>query len=334
MTREIAAKTIFTIIYIGAVEGSDRWLRPDQITRMNDVQARLTNDESRLKWAKDSVARGNNATIPDRWYAANTRESIRDETMRNGLILLGAMIERPNIPTTSSKPRYALAKDFAELLEQLRRDDSNRDQLVRKWQEAHLSSTALSRVTILRQGKAKAGESDRVKVTFPNEETRLMNPGPSTIITKAVIEEFAPRFLKEPAIVFLSESGDKVVSRDEELISSLGLEIDAGKNLPDVILVDISTESSRLVFVEVVATDGPVSESRKSALEAIATKAGFPAEAIFYITAFDDRASSAFRKLAGEIAWGSFVWFSSEPDCILVYRECKSTDLTDSLRYS
>ena len=39
VTREIAAKTVFTMLYVGAVDGAGRWLRPDQVTRMTDVQA-------------------------------------------------------------------------------------------------------------------------------------------------------------------------------------------------------------------------------------------------------------------------------------------------------
>jgi hypothetical protein len=39
LTREIAAKTIFVMVYVGAVEGTDRWLRPDQVTKMTDTQA-------------------------------------------------------------------------------------------------------------------------------------------------------------------------------------------------------------------------------------------------------------------------------------------------------
>ena len=31
--REMAAKTVFVMLYIGAVEGAGCWLRPDQVTR-------------------------------------------------------------------------------------------------------------------------------------------------------------------------------------------------------------------------------------------------------------------------------------------------------------
>ncbi len=112
-------------------------------------------------------------------------------------------------------------------------------------------------------------------VTFPNGETRRMKPGPSSVITKAVIEDFAPRFLQRPAVVFVSESGNKVVARDDELARSIGLQIRADKDLPDTILVDLGPEHPLLVFVEAVATDGPINERRKLALQKLAKDAGF-----------------------------------------------------------
>ena len=35
----MAAKTIFVMLYTGAVTDRDRWIRPDQVTRMTDDQA-------------------------------------------------------------------------------------------------------------------------------------------------------------------------------------------------------------------------------------------------------------------------------------------------------
>ena len=36
-------------------------------------------------------------TIPGRWYADNTREPIRDETIRFGLISVGAVLEQEGL---------------------------------------------------------------------------------------------------------------------------------------------------------------------------------------------------------------------------------------------
>ena len=228
VTREIAAKTIFVMLYVGAVGGTDRWLRPDQVTRMTDVQA------------------------------------------------------------------------------------------------AHLSSSALARVEILRRG-AVAREG-RVLVTFPSGETRDMEPGPSSVISKAVVEEFALRFLDQPGVIWLSESRNQVVARDDGLAEAIGLRIESDRNLPDAILIDLGPVDPVLVFVEVVATSGPISEVRKSALLAIATEAGFGETQVAFVTAYSDRDDPAFKRSVSELAWRSFAWFVSEPEHIIALHRAQNAD--------
>ena len=75
----------------------------------------------------------------------------------------------------------------------------------------------------------------------------------------------------------------------------------------------------KLVFVEVVATDGAVTVQRKAALAQVASDAGFRPENVYFVTAFADRSASAFRKLVSEIAWGTFAWFMSEPEKLLAF---------------
>ena len=106
VTREIAARTVFVMLYIGAVEGVERWLRPDQVTRMTDAQAALVEDASREAWLEESI-RPAAGHIEGRWYAANTREPIRDETLREGLVRLGAVKEH-----SRHDPRKARGRDW------------------------------------------------------------------------------------------------------------------------------------------------------------------------------------------------------------------------------
>ena len=119
---------------------------------------------------------------------------------------------------------------------------------------------------------------------------------------------------RQPAVLFVSESGNKVVARDDQLARKVGLNIEAHKNLPDVILVDLGPTHPLLVFVEAVATDGPVNDRRRRALEELATQAGFPAEHVAFVTAYLDRSGPAFKKTVDALAWGSYAWFFSEPD--------------------
>jgi hypothetical protein len=71
-----------------------------------------------------------------------------------------------------------------------------------------------------------------------------------------------------------------------------------------------------IVFVEVVASDGPVTEQRRRALLdliASAPRAYRPEDAAF-VTAYMDRGADPARRTMPALAWRSFAWFVSEPD--------------------
>lgn len=314
---EISAKTIFVMLYAGAVAGSDLWIRPDQVTRMTDRQAKKVHEADRLGWSHASL-QSSNREVRGKWYAANTRESIRDDTIRYSLIPNGAVIERAGLPTTSPAPRYALESEFADLMS----PDLNDIEFAMKaeaWREKHLNPGALARIAILRRGAVASTE--RTLVTFPNNETRSMTPGPSSDISKAVIEVFAPRFLKSPGVISLSESGNKVVARDDQLAKAIGLKIPADKSLPDLVLVDLGPQHPLLVFVEIVWSDGPINAARKKALLEIAENAGFSPKNVAFVTAFLDRSSVPFRKTVDSLAWGSYAWFASEPQKLIAFHD-------------
>jgi hypothetical protein len=158
-----------------------------------------------------------------------------------------------------------------------------------------------------------------VLVNCPDGTVAKLSPGPSSIISKAVVEQFATSFLTAPALLWLSESGAKVRYQDEKTAKTLGLDIDQSKVLPDIILANVGDtgEDTHLVFVEVVASDGPMNQARRDALLHYIMQSGFPEDQCLFGTAFEDRADSAFKKCLPELAWGTFVWFRSEPDCLV-----------------
>lgn len=315
--REMAAKSVFVLLYGFAVEGFDRWIRPTAVADMTDAQAEQQNPEARRQWLDRIQSSRRPRNIADRWYSENTREPIRDETLRT-FVELGIVIDRPGLPTTSPKPRYALKRTFADLLSpDLREDELN--QAVEQWRHANLSQATLARLVLARQGATR--DSEKILVRLPNGETRRLAPGPSSILTRAVVEELAPRFLKSPAVVLLSESAHKLSYHDDEMAKAIGLDIDVSKTLPDVVLADIDAEPPLIVFVECVITDGPVNDRRKKELDEIAETGGYRSREWSYITAFHDRADSPYRRLVGSLAWGTFVWFATEPDNIVFFRE-------------
>jgi hypothetical protein len=312
--RDIAASTVFAALYIGAVDGSGRFFAPRHVYRMNDAQAALTSDASRIEYCIDAARRGYRP-IGHPWYSDNTREPIRDETIRQGLIPLGAMADLRGLPTTSDKPRYFLNKDFVSLFDP-NVSGNELQTLMATWRSTHLSTSALHRVALVRAGAAQS--PDDFIVTFPNRETRRLTPGPSSVISKAVIEQFATKFLANPAVLLLSESANKVVARDEVLAKRIGLSLAADRVLPDIVLVDLCEPETLIVFVEVVHTDGPISDSRRDDLQSLAASAGFSPANTAFVTAYMDRTAPAFRRTIDTLAWNTFVFIASEPDSLIV----------------
>lgn len=312
-TRELAASTVFTMLYIGAIEDSSARLGPVHVYRMTDLQAAKASDEERFSYRSD--LRKKSFVVPGkRWYADNTREPIRDETLREGLVAVGAVTEDKDVPTTSGKPRYALKSDLAALFDPDLQDESLKAAIL-KWQEEHLNKGALARVSLMRLG---AIDKEGVKVHFPNGETRTLSYGPSSLISRSVIEVFAQQFLERPAVLWLSESSNKVAMQDLRMASTIGLDIEAQKNLPDLILVDLGPSDPLIVFVEVVATDGAITARRQDALFQLTDKGGFKRSQVAFVTAYADRESPGFKKTSTGLAWGSFAWFMSEPDKIFM----------------
>ena len=317
LIRDLGISTIFTMLYIGAVEGNDTYLGPKHVVKMTDKQSERTFDIDRLRYASIVLKPGYKSENPT-WYADNSRESIRDETLREGFVRLGVVKIKPDVVTTSSRPRYYLTKAFTALFDPKLIDDKLA-KAIEHWQKENLSTSAQIRVKLASLGKST--DKHEVVVTFPNKETRLLSPGDSSEISKAVIEDFAHRFLENPGLLWLSTSGNKVVQRDQSLANAIGLNIDASRNLPDIILVDIRPEETiLLVFVEVVATDGAITPSRQEAIYQLTDQAGFHRNQVAFVTAYLDRNSGGFKKTITGLAWNSFAWFVSEPDNIVVLK--------------
>src|ERR1700730_9520290 len=153
--RELAASTVFAALYVGAIEGAGIFFGPKHVYRMSDRQASRTDEKSRATFASRIMSAGFQPP-GRRWYSDKTRETIRDETLREGLVALGAVIEKGDIPTTSSKPRYALAREFAALFDPTLKNAAF-EAAAAAWQADALSKGTLARMAPARQGAVRRG---------------------------------------------------------------------------------------------------------------------------------------------------------------------------------
>jgi hypothetical protein len=309
----MASRVIYIFLYGGFLEGSGRFLRPSNIYHFTIEQSEKRSETERLTWLATANKPGNRPA-GTRWYADNSREPIRDDLMRNQLLRLGIMHKRQGFPTTASTPINCLSLDFAYLFDPTL-EGEELAAAVEKWRKKHLDQATLQRMALRAQGIA-AKEGD-VFINMPDETRIRISAGPSSNIVKGLIEDFAARHLQKPSVLWISASDQKTYPQFVQMAASVGLKFHPSKELPDIIFADLA-DKTKFLFCEVVATDGAVTETRKKALLELIEVSDVPAEAVNFLTAFEDRQSSAFRKNFSQLALDSLVWFRTEPDLLVI----------------
>lgn len=306
----MAARTVFVALYGSFITGNERYFRPSTVTNFSPEQAALDTDEQREAWAT-SCHKSKFEHLGKAWYKDNTREPIRDDLLRNRLIPLGIASKLEGYAPTASTPIYSLAPDFTALFD-ADLVDAPLEAAITAWRAKHLDPMTLKRMALLATGiKKKKGD---VEITLPETGKVLrLTAGDASLITKDVCEVFSVAMLKRPVVVHVSLSDRKLFPELQEAAAALGLKFDPKADLPDVAIADVGHDKLRLVFIEVVHSDGPVSELRARALLKIAADAGIPPEHVMLVTAFEDRTAPAFKKRVSELAVGSMVWFRAEP---------------------
>ena len=81
---------------------------PKHVYRMGTGQAALRSDVDREAYIAAVEKRGSQLPV-DRWFQDNTREPIRDETLRDGLVRTGAVSVMARALFRSTPPRQVLA---------------------------------------------------------------------------------------------------------------------------------------------------------------------------------------------------------------------------------
>jgi hypothetical protein len=319
ITKPNTARVVFCSLYVGAIEGTDRWFAPRHLYRMTEDLSNVSDPGIRLAFYK-KVPKSSEGS----WYADNSREGARDEGVRQGLIPLNAMVKRQGVDTTSSKGRYALHPDFAALFDPAL-TGAALTAAVTNWQGSYLTGAARARAAL-----AGTMDDEGITVYHPQGGSTVLPPGESPLITKAVVEEFAKRFLAKPAVVWISDSAIKKFS-DDKLNQVLKIKLDVASLLPDVVLVDLVKPGLKLVFVEIVSSDGPVTEQRKAGILKLlaASPMDYTPEDAVFVTAYRDRGAKPVAKAIRELAWGSFAWFMSEPENLVQLHDGPPRQLND-----
>lgn len=326
LVGKMAVRVIFVFLYGGFIEGQGRFLRPSFVYFFTEEQSRKTTDDERSQWLQDAPKSGFRPP-GERWYADTSREPIRDDLMRNQLLRLGIMQKLPGYATTASTPINYLSIDFAALFHP-ELSGPELSEAINLWRQHHLDQATLQRMALRAQGiQAK---NDELLIEMPDKTRIRISSGPSAIIIKGLIEDFAIRHLDNPAVLWLSASDKKSYPQFVALSESVGLKFDLNAELPDLILADLG-DNVNFLFCEAVATDGAVTNDRKDSILRLIKSSDIPESAVHFMSAFEDRSSSAFRKNFSKLALDTLVWFRTEPDLLVILSTANLEELDPNL---
>jgi hypothetical protein len=234
-------------------------------------------------------------------YAPNTRETVRRQTMHQ-FIDAGIALYNPDDPTRPvNSPKAVYRIESAALM------------LLRTWGTSTwpVSLTAyLSNRQTLVARYAHAREQKRVPVQATGAKGIDLSPGKHSRLIKAVVDDFAPRFVPGAVLIYAGDTGDKWSYFDRDSLAALGVSVEAHGKMPDVVIH--YPERNWLLLVETVTSHGPVDGKRHAELARLfaTAKAG-----LVYVTAFPDRA--LMSRYLGDIAWETEVWVADAPSHLI-----------------
>lgn len=224
-------------------------------------------------------------------YKENTRESIRKIAMHN--FRNAALIEDNGKATNSPAYRYRITDEFLEVVKHLGTDLTYLDRFI-----------ATHESLIQQYASKKTVQRMPVKI---NGQDFTFSPGRHNQLQKAIIEEFAPRFAPNSECLYVGDSDNRDMYKNEDKLKELGFSITLHDKMPDVVLY--REEKDWIYFIEAVDSVGPMNPKR---ILEISNMTKNVKSGMIFVTAFLDR--DVFKKFVNDLAWETEVWIADNAD--------------------
>ena len=225
-----------------------------------------------------------------KYYAENSRETIRKQAIHH--FRTAAFIEDNGKATNSPDYRYRLTSEFLKVI---------KAQAVKK-AEASFLAKHQSLVSIYASKK----KMQQIPVTV-NGRTLSFSTGAHNQLQKAILEDFGPRFAPGAECLYIGDTTERDLVKNETKLKRLGFEISLHDKMPDVVLY--SEEKDWLFFIESVTSVGPMNAKRILELKNMTSKV---IAGKIFVTAFPD--FKTFKKFSEDLAWETEVWIADMPD--------------------
>lgn len=230
-------------------------------------------------------------------YKPNTRETIRRQTMHQ-FIEAGLVMYNPDLPSRPVNSPHAVYQISPAALVLLREFGT------RRW-HTELAAFNAAQPSLAKQ-YAQERDMARIPIRFKIGDEIQMSPGAHSELIKAILEEFAPRFVPDCEPLYVGDTGAKQAYFKRERAAELGIQVGDHGKMPDVILY--YPVKNWLILVESVTSHGPVDGKRHRELETLFASAS---AGLVYVTAFPSR--KVMAKYVSNISWETEVWCAEAP---------------------
>ena len=140
-----------------------------------------------------------------------------------------------------------------------------------------------------------------------NGSEYTFSSGKHNQLQKAIIEEFAPLFAPNSECLYVGDTTNKDLVKNESRLRELGFEITLHDKMPDVVLY--REDKNWIYFIEAVTSVGPMDGKRLVELKKLTMNVS---AGIIYVTAFLDY--KTYKSFLDKLAWDTEVWIADKPD--------------------
>lgn len=248
-------------------------------------------------------------------YGENTSSGSYDDIRRKDLLLpVQAQIvlnsssfdaQATNNPTRG----YALNPLFAELIKHYGTN---------KWKSG--LAKYKKKVESLKDELQRKRDLEKIPVKLPSGVKLELSAGEHNVLQKLIVEDFLTRFGMGAEVLYIGDTSDKFLYKNEEILRQIGFFSLEHEELPDI--VAYCREKNLLFLIEAVHSAGPMSEIRVRKLKKQLIKC--TAIPIFVTTFLNKK---EFRKWVTEIAWETEVWIADNPEHMIHFNGYKFLEI-------
>lgn len=175
-------------------------------------------------------------------------------------------------------------------------------------------------VKLLKEELERKRDLEKIPVKLPSGINLLLSAGDHNVLQKHIIEDFLPRFGMGAEVLYIGDTSDKFLYKNEIILEQVGFFTLEHEELPDI--VAYCEEKNLLFLIEAVHSAGPMDEIRvKKLKEQLKNCTAIP----IFVTTFLNK--KEFKKWVEKIAWESEVWIADNPEHMIHFNGYKFLEI-------